>query len=303
MPEQEALSRPIRKRRRVSTDAKSPLRDAERDLRVVADGLDHAESVAWESGFLWAGTEAGQLVRIDPISGAWEIAAETGGCLLGLAFDAVGRCYACDSASGRVLRITPGGAVETYADAVCGRRLITPNYAAFSSDGTLWVTESGRMGADDGFLFAIPPSGEPQLSSDDCMSFPNGIAFAPGEQTLYLVESRTARVLGFTRHGTTLSAARVVATLPRAVPDGVVVDQAGSVYVTCFQPNRVYLLGNGDPALLFLDDWSGLHLLAPTNGCFGGESLKTLFLTSFGWHTISAIDVDVPGILPARPAL
>jgi gluconolactonase len=279
-----------------------PLRDADRDLRVVADGLDHAESVAWQAGFLWAGTEAGQLVRVDPASGAWEVTAETGGCLLGLAFDALGRCYACDSARGRVLRITPGGSVETYAEAVCGRRLVTPNYAAFSSDGTLWVTESGRMGADDGFLFMIPPGGEPQLSSDECRSFPNGVAFGPGEQTLYLVESRTARILAFARDGATLSAPRVVATLPRTVPDGVVVDQAGSVYVTCFQPNRVYLLA-GDRAQLFLDDWSGLRLLAPTNGCFGNRSVKTLFLTSLGWHTISAIGVDVPGVPPARPAL
>jgi gluconolactonase len=281
----------------------SPLHDAERDLRVVADGLDHAEGVAWQAGFLWAGTEAGQLLRIDPVSGTWEIAAETGGCLLGLAFDALGRCYACDSARGRVLRITPGGTIETYAEAMCGRRLITPNYAAFSSDGTLWVTDSGQMGADNGFLFAIPPGGEPWLVSEDCRAFPNGIAFGPGEQTLYLVESRTARILGFTRHGTALSAARVVATLPRTVPDGVVVDQAGSIYVTCFQPNRVYFRGQGDHAVLFLDDWSGLHLLAPTNGCFGGESLRTLFLTSFGWHTISAIDVYVPGNPPACPVL
>ena len=276
------------------TSGNTPLRDT-RELHIVADGLDHAESVAWHSGHLWAGTEAGQLVRIDIDTGTWEIAAETGGCLLGLAFDSAGRCYACDSARGRVLRITPGGEVEIYAEAVRGRRLVTPNYAAFSSDGMLWVTDSGRMGADDGYLIQIPPGGEPELASNACRRFPNGIAFGPDERVLYLVESRSGHVLSFARDGSNLSQPCSLATLPSTVPDGVVVDAAGSVYVTCFQPNRVYLLEPGEPAQVFLDDWSGLCLLAPTNGCFGGERLATLFLTSLGWHTISAIKVPVPG--------
>jgi sugar lactone lactonase YvrE len=277
-----------------------PLKDAGRDLRVVADRLDHTEGVSWNSGHLWAGSEAGDLLRIDPVTGVAEVVAKTGGELLGLAFDAAGRCYVCDAGLGRVLRITPGGAVETYVEAVEGRRLVNPNYPAFASDGTLWVTASGQWGADDGFLFRVRPGAEPEIASDVCGSFPNGIAFAPGERALYVIESRTARVLAFPHSAGSLSDPSTFVTLPFTVPDGLAVDEAGTVYVTCFQPNRVYRVYSGGRPELLLDDWSGIYLLAPTNGCFGGTGLTTLFLTSLGSHTISAIDVEVPGLpLPA----
>jgi sugar lactone lactonase YvrE len=164
---------------------------------VVADRLDHTEGVSWHSGRLWAGTEAGDLLCIDPATGVSEVKAKTGGELLGLAFDAAGRCYACDAGLGRVLRITPGGDIETYIAAVEGRPLVNPNYPAFTSDGTLWVTASGQWGADDGLLLRIRPGSEPEIVSDLCRSFPNGIAFSPDQGTLYVIESRTAQVLAF----------------------------------------------------------------------------------------------------------
>jgi gluconolactonase len=242
-------------------------------------------------------------VCIDPATGTWEVVAETGGCLLGLAFDAGGRCYACDSTLGQVLRITPGGAVETYVEAVAGRKLVNPNYPAFASDGTLWVTASGQYGADDGFLFRVQPGHEPEIASETCSSFPNGIAFAPGQTTLYVIESNAARVVSFTHDSGRVSGPKPFVTLPFTVPDGLVVDASGAVYVTCFQPNRVYRVTGDGNSVLFLDDWSGIYLLAPTNGCFGGDELTTLFLTSLGWHTISAIDVETPGISLVSPAV
>jgi sugar lactone lactonase YvrE len=281
----------------------SPLKDAGRDLRVVADRLDHTEGVSWHSERLWAGSEAGELICIDPATGAWEVVAKTGGELLGLAFDAGGRCYACDAGLGCVLRITPGGDVETFVETVESRPLVNPNYPAFTSDGTLWVTASGKWGADDGFLFRIRPGSEPEIASDLCRCFPNGIAFSADERTLYVIESRTARVLAFPHADGNLSSPSTFVTLPRTVPDGLVVDEAGTLYVTCFQPNRVYRVYSGGRVELLLDDWSGIYLLAPTNGCFGGNGFTTLFLTSLGLHTISAIDVETPGLLLPAPDL
>ncbi len=270
---------------------------------MVADRLDHVEGVAWHSGRLWAGGEKGELISIDSATGVAEVVANTGGELLGLAFDAAGRCYACDAGLGRVLRITPGGEVETYTEAVEGRRLVNPNYPAFTADGTLWVTASGQWGADDGFLFRVQPGCEPEIASDVCGSFPNGIAFAPDEKTLYVIESRTARIMAFPHAGGLLSQPTTFVTLPRTVPDGLVIDESGTVYLTCFQPNQVYRVFADGRVELFLDDWSGIQILAPTNGCFGDKGLTTLFLASLGSHTIGAIDVETPGLPLPTPHL
>lgn len=62
-----------------------------RDLRVLAQGLDHPEGVATgPDGMIYAGGEAGQVYRIDPDSGQVDEVANTGGFVLGLCHDAAG---------------------------------------------------------------------------------------------------------------------------------------------------------------------------------------------------------------------
>src|SRR5215203_1171138 len=72
--------------------------------RVFYDGmlteprLDHPEglAVAWD-GSVWCGGELGQVYRIGPDGSSIEQVASTGGCCLGMAFDAEGRLYVSDS--------------------------------------------------------------------------------------------------------------------------------------------------------------------------------------------------------------
>jgi sugar lactone lactonase YvrE len=169
----------------------SALRDAATAVRAVAGGIDHPEGVAWHDGHLYCGTEAGDLLRIDPANGAVEVVCRPGGFLLGLAFDGAGACIACDAGNGRLVRIAPDGTWETLLDSVEGRKLVSPNFPAFASDGTLWATESGSgWTSDDGFLFRVPRGGEAEIADDACRRFPNGLALAPDESRLYVVESR-----------------------------------------------------------------------------------------------------------------
>ena len=48
-----------------------------------------------------------------------------------------------------------------------------PNFAAFGDDGTLYVTDSGTWGADDGVLFAVDRDGSTRVWSRDVPAFPN----------------------------------------------------------------------------------------------------------------------------------
>lgn len=273
-----------------------PLRRLD-ELSTVATGLDHPEAVAWHDGRLWCGTEGGDLLAIDPHEGSVEVAARTGGLLLGIAFDGRGRCWACDSDRGRLLRIVPGGEVETVIEAVEGRRLQSPNFPAFDEHGTLWVTESGRFDHDDGFLFSVAPDGSAAVADDELWSFPNGLAFSVDGETLYVVESSRPRV----------SALRLVdrsctsVELPGTVPDGLAVDSAGVVYVSCWRPHRVYRWVPSERPEVLLDDPYATRLATATNLCFGGADLRTLFIAGIGGHVINSLPSDVAGHPLPRP--
>jgi gluconolactonase len=270
------------------------VRDAAAELVSTADGLDHPEGVAWFDGAIWCGSEAGRLLRIDPAGGGVDVIAETGGFLLGLAFDGEGRCYACDSGGGRVLRISSGGEIETLADAVAGRRLVSPNFPAFAADGTLWVSESGTYGQDDGFLFRLRPGEEPELADEECGRFPNGIAIAPDGDALYLVESRLPGIVTYDLSGG-LGRRRERLRFERTAPDGVAFDVEGALYIACWRPDRVYRLRADGTLEVYLDDPTAEYMNSPTNLCFGGDGLRTLYLAGLCGWSIRHLPADVPG--------
>ena len=279
------------------------LRDVTKDLRVTASGIDHPEGVAWYDGYVWCGTESGLLLRIDPADGHTETVAETGGFLLGLAFDANGACYICDS-HGRIVRVDPDGTVDTFANAVAGKPLRTPNYAAFTSDGTLWFSDSGSgWEADDGWLVKIPPGGDPEIATDETRLFPNGVAISADESTLYLVESRRPGVVALRLEDGRAGRPVEVLPLPGAVPDGLALNRDGTLYVSCWRPDRVYRWTNQTRLEILLDDPTAEYLNSPTNLCFGGDLLTRLYFASLCGWTITELDGEVPGQPLQRPLL
>jgi sugar lactone lactonase YvrE len=280
----------------------NPVRDAFTEVEILADDIDHPEGVAWFDGSVWCGTEAGALLRIDPATGAARVVAETGGFLLGIAFDGRGRCYVCDSGQGRVLRIDPTGSWDVLADRVAGRRLVSPNFPAFTSDGTLWVTESGNPGANDGYLFRIPPgASDPEIVSEEVPRFPNGMAVDAGESKLYVVESRLPGVVTFDLRGGDIGPRDEFVVIPEANPDGLAFDVEGNLYVSCWRPDRVYRIRPGAAPEIYLDDPTGDYLETVTNVCFGGDRLHVMYLAGLAGRAIRRIPADVPGLPLAMP--
>jgi gluconolactonase len=273
----------------------NPVRDAFTEVEFLADDIDHPEGVAWWDGSVWCGTEAGSLLRIDPANGAITEVAETGGYLLGLAFDGEGRCYVCDSGPGRVLRVEPSGSWDVLADHVEGRKLVSPNFPAFTSDGALWVSESGTAGRNDGYLFRIRPGQAPEIVSEEVPRFPNGLAVAPDESKLYVVESRLPGVVTFDLAGGELGPRQELVVIPEANPDGLAFDAEGNLYVSCWRPDRVYRIRPGGPPEIYLDDPTGDYLETVTNVAFGGENLDVMYLAGLAGRAIRWIAADVPG--------
>ena len=107
-------------------------------------GLDHAEGIAWgNDGHIYAGSEAGEIYRIDPANPKAKVFGNTGGFLLGLALDSTHNIYACDCKHAVVQRITPQGQVSTYSTGTPEDPCILPNYPAFDRQGNLYVADTG----------------------------------------------------------------------------------------------------------------------------------------------------------------
>ncbi len=78
-------------------------------------------------------------------------------------------------------------------------------------------------------------------------------------------------------------------------PDGLALDDAGRVYVSCYEPSRILRLEGGSAHILIEDPFA--HMLChPTNVAFRGS---TLFSADLGrWH-VTAIACDAAG--PSLP--
>ena len=64
-----------------------------------------------------------------------------------------------------------------------------PNWPAFAPDGTLFVSDSGAWGADDGRLVRIDADGSVETFSREVPHFTNGCAVSPDGRWLWVVES------------------------------------------------------------------------------------------------------------------
>lgn len=266
--------------------------------RQLADGsLDHPECAIWDADgqCLIAGGEDGQLYRVAlDGSGVDLVAHRKGSFFLGLALDARGDVFACDLGSGGVIRVTREGAVERY-----GAQIGTPNYPVFDARGTLYVTRSGTHNGNDGGIVRIRPGGITEvLPLTRPLAFANGLALRGDD--LYVAESDAARVVRVTTDG---GEPETVAELPGTVPDGLAFDTEGALWITSYQPNRIYrLAANGDLEVV-ADDPGGWVLPMPTNVCFAGDDLATVVAACLGGWGLVAFEAPCPGVAPFRPDL
>ncbi len=265
-------------------------------LSAVASDLDHPEGVALgPDGLLYAGGEAGQVYRLD-MAGGHEQIANTGGSLLGICLDAAGSVYACDPGNQAVMRVdVRTGAVERWCDAAGDMPLTVPNWAAFSADGALWVTDSGTeaLEAVDGRLLRVSPGGgDAEVIDIEPLHFPNGLCIGPDGRVCWL-ESFTPRLRRLTDDGPQL-----IAELPGVVPDGVALHADGCYTVACYYPFRLLHVTAGGQVTVLLDDPLGIHIPMPTNVAFFGEELERMAIACLGGTAV----MELPGALTRRAA-
>jgi len=184
-------------------------RDAK--IELLATGFDWSEGPVWawrRHSLLFSDVpqnkiyewKSGEGIRVYAQPSGYTGAKPRGGepGSNGLTFDANGRLVVCQHGDRRVARENAYGRFDPVAQFYKWRRLNSPNDLVFHSNGDLYFTDPsyGLEGNNDAptketpfnGVYRVDKKGEITLLEEE-LTFPNGIAFSPDEQTLYVAVS------------------------------------------------------------------------------------------------------------------
>lgn len=235
--------------------------------------------------------------RLDVASRALSTLRETSNMANGMTLDLQGRLLVCEQGTkthrariGRIDLEDPE-VTETVVDEWFGLPFNSPNDIVVKSDGTIWFTDPSYgylQGFKDpplvgDFVYRYDPATGETTVVADSFNKPNGLAFSPGEEILYINDSSAIQGPGtyyvnLPHHirafdvadGSHLVNDRLFAVVTPGIPDGLKTDSTGRVYSSCTAGVKVY-----SPQGRLLGE-----ILVPgtANFCFGGAEGNVLFM-------------------------
>src|SRR6516165_12034642 len=290
-------------------------------LKVEAEGGVGGEGPAWHPklGLLTSGN--GHINQLDRKgkSAVYRKGAGTNGLL----FDAKGPLLACEPILRRVTRTDLDGTITVLTDRYEGKRYNQPNDITVDSKGRIYFSDP-RYGDRTGMeirdekgrtiegVYRIDPDGKVTRIIGRELDRPNGVLVAADDRYLFIADNNNdtrggARKLWrfeLKKDGTVDFASKKMLYdwgTGRG-PDGLKQDQKGRLYVAAGlnKPNPPF-----EPAK---DKKGGIYVFTPkgklltfqpvprdevTNSAFGGDDLKTLYITGGG--TLYSIRTTTPG--------
>ena len=131
-----------------------------------------------------------------------------------------------------------------------------------------------------GHLYSIDTDLSARRRVDD-VSISNGLAWSPDEKTMYFIDSPTRQCVAFDYDKATggISNRRVCVEIPEGEgwPDGMNIDAEGMLWIALWDGWAVRRYNPNNGELLAQID---LPVARPTSCVFGGEDLRTLYITS-----------------------
>jgi gluconolactonase len=293
-------------------------------VRILATGLEFPEGPVWlEDGSVLVAEIRGRRIRRVAPDGTVSVFAETGGGPNGLARGPDGAIYACNNGGGeyRGKRFTALGPAKDYAGGSiqridtcthevttlythCGEhRLSSPNDLVFDTAGGFYFTDHGKRFPRyrvTGSLYYARADGTLITELVHPLDAPNGVGLSPDGRVLYVAETETARLWAFDvagpgelkRAADSHNGGRLVCEIPgyqrfdslALQADGdICIGTLNSGFITVVKPTG---------------EWRQVKMPEsyPTNVCFGGPELRTLYVTLAEKGELGAIDWPVPGL-------
>ena len=269
----------------------------------------------------------GTLSRVSP-NGTIDVIAETGGGPNGAALGPDGAVYICnnggfewyesngllfagdiaeDYSGGRIERVDIAtGKVDVLYTECNGAPLRGPNDIVFDKQGGFWFTDLGKgygRQKDRGAVFYAKIDG----SHIEEMIFPietaNGVGLSPDEDFVYVAETQGARLWKWELAGPGKLAGKIkgagrtgqknFVASPAGLSffDSLAVEADGTVCVATIMNGGISRINPMDGSIRHVP--TGCPMT--TNICFGGDDLKTAFITASGTGRLLKTEWDTPG--------
>jgi len=265
------------------------------EWQTVAEGLGFTEGPLWhpDGHLLFSDQIGGRICRMR------DDAVETyrhfpGDAPNGLTFDVEGRLLICFQ-DARYVGREEAGNLRPIATHYEGKRLNSPNDIVVRSDGRIFFTDPpyGLKSDDDRELpyngvFTLSTRGELRLLLDD-FDRPNGLAFSPDEETLYIADTarQHVRMFAVAADGTLSDEGIFAEMREEGRPDGIKVDREGRIYA-CAGSLQVF---DADGKALGVIDCA-----QPPANCAWGEDGSTLFVCAR--TSVYRLSLETVGIAP-----
>jgi gluconolactonase len=241
---------------------------------------------------LWSDIPSNRIMRLTA-GGQVSVFRADSGHANGNTRDRQGRLVTCEHRTRRVTRTEIDGTITVLANSFEGKPLNSPNDVVVRADGSIWFTDP-----DYGLRLHVP-GGTREQAHDNVFRIdaatgalaavvsdfdkPNGLAFSPDENLLYIADSAVTDGPGRNSHirrfrvkdDGTLSGGEVFVTTD-GVPDGMRVDTTGNIWASAGAKIDVYA-----PDATLLGQITAFP--APvTNLTFGGPARDRVYVTAGG---------------------
>ncbi len=299
-------------------------------MRVVAEGLEFPEGpvVLDDGSVLVVEMKRGTIARIDPSSGVVERIVSPGGSPNGAALGPDGRLYVCNSggftwyevngltlphpeppdAHGKiqVVDLGTGEVSDLYTDCA-GVLLNGPNDLVFDSHGGFYFTDNGRHRGrlvDSGVLYYARADGSEIMEANFPMDHPNGVGLSPGGERLYVAETMTARLWGYTVEapGRLKEAAGFFASVAALVYtavdfqlfDSLAVEAGGNVCIGTLMRGGITVISPEGNLVEFVQVPGEDPMVS--NIAFGGADLQSAYITCSARGRLYETEWSRPGL-------
>ncbi|AYJ85302.1 SMP-30/gluconolactonase/LRE family protein (plasmid) [Sphingomonas paeninsulae] len=293
-------------------------------FRTFAEGLSFAEGpIALSDGSLMCvEVLAGRLTAITR-SGNLHLVAQLGRGPNGAAIGPDGQCYVANNGGltredlvclaahkDSDLNVPPSGCIQvvdlqtgSFAilyDHCDGVALIAPNDIVFDQNGGFYFTDYGslrRAGPEPGRVYYATTDGRSIQDMGRDLQRPNGIGLSPRGDRLYVSETSRGRLWSFAiaEPGALCTspdgASEIVFEDATLAMDSLAIQENGYICIACPHNDLVVRISPDGLLERFPTPAAG-----PSNICFGGDEMRTAYVTCLQSGVVLTADWDTPGL-------